>query len=554
MIRLLEIYPGITSDTLRGSIRHVKLMDVASSFSSASRNDGNSAVLGDTYEAISYVWGGAFFTSQIESAEGFITITPRLEEALKRVRLQNCKRIIWADGVCIDQNNKEEQGQQVKLMRQIYSRARKVLVWFGIDHNLRAQEIFNRLRGWPLPTSEENQNIVQELLDTCSWFDRSWVVQEVCLATSATVMWGDEEIQWEHLRLAIQLFRKKLPRHKLLSSIFSLNDENGFIQTLTWAKGLKCTDDRDRVYAFLGLSFEKDSHSTIATRIEPDYTISTYQVYYNLGVKAVEAGHLSALLDAVNHGPSLHAGPTDLPSWVPDWRRQRTAPKLLSLGTINGSVDLNTRHLKVSGLSFDTVQSLSGSLTHNLDYASDKEALAAFWSKDISPMSEAQAFPETLKPNIAFCAAVLCARSLGLWGQRSLFHSVKDFITRYEGQQELAPVMIGSAMISSIKHTLELHEPLPEYPPLGYDSNHDDPECLAGSRLFKTAQNFIGNGPESVQKRDMIVYLEGGCGLYVVRPQQGYYQFIGRVYLAGLTNERVGLKPGCSKYSKFLLQ
>jgi hypothetical protein len=55
MIQLLEIYPGVTSDPLRGSIRHVKLIDVASSFDSTSRNNGNSAVLGDTYKAISYV-------------------------------------------------------------------------------------------------------------------------------------------------------------------------------------------------------------------------------------------------------------------------------------------------------------------------------------------------------------------------------------------------------------------------------------------------------------------------------------------------------------------
>jgi hypothetical protein len=362
MIRLLVLDPGLTGDSLRGRIRHTRLIDVASSFDPASRKDVNGVVLNNEYEAISYVWGEPLFTTQLKSAEGYISITSRLEEALNRVRLPDCKRTIWADGICIDQLNKKERGHQVKLMRQIYSGARRVLVWLGLDRNLRAQGIFNKLRCWPLPTSTENENKVRELLNECAWFERSWVVQEVCLANSAKVMWGCEEIEWEHLKMAIQLFRKRLPRHKILSVLLSINVAVGFVQTLTWARGLKCHDDRDRVFVFLGLPFEKDSSLTVATKIEPDYTVSTHQVYCDLALKTVEAGHLSDLLDAVSHGPSLDVESSNLPSWVPDWRSLSTASKLFYSGVITGLVDLHTRHLKVSELSLDIVQSLSGSL------------------------------------------------------------------------------------------------------------------------------------------------------------------------------------------------
>lgn len=40
--------------------------------------------------------------------------------------------LLWADAICINQNNVEERAEQVKLMEDIYPSARKVLLWFGI--------------------------------------------------------------------------------------------------------------------------------------------------------------------------------------------------------------------------------------------------------------------------------------------------------------------------------------------------------------------------------------------------------------------------------------
>jgi len=39
--------------------------------------------------------------------------------------------VLWADAICIDQQNIEERGTQVQLMGMIYWKADRVLVWLG---------------------------------------------------------------------------------------------------------------------------------------------------------------------------------------------------------------------------------------------------------------------------------------------------------------------------------------------------------------------------------------------------------------------------------------
>lgn len=54
-----------------------------------------------------------------------------LYEALMQLRDAAKPRTLWADAVCIDQENLLERGEQVKIMRKIYSRATRVLIWLG---------------------------------------------------------------------------------------------------------------------------------------------------------------------------------------------------------------------------------------------------------------------------------------------------------------------------------------------------------------------------------------------------------------------------------------
>src|SRR5207248_4618598 len=88
-----------------------------------------------------------------------------------------------------------------------------------------------------------------------------------------------------------------------------------------------CFDDRDRIYAFLGLL----SGNTILC--EPDYKKSTFQVYMETTKAALISGNFEVLSLAgtwsrkygIAHGRLAENGSCEreyLPSWVPDYRNK----------------------------------------------------------------------------------------------------------------------------------------------------------------------------------------------------------------------------------------
>ncbi|RSL81794.1 hypothetical protein CEP51_005592 [Fusarium floridanum] len=81
------------------------------------------------YEALSYVWGSPEKTQSIFTPTGCVPVTENLHAALSRLRDGSLPRIVWADAVCINQNDTEERDRQVKTMAKIYAKASRVIVW-----------------------------------------------------------------------------------------------------------------------------------------------------------------------------------------------------------------------------------------------------------------------------------------------------------------------------------------------------------------------------------------------------------------------------------------
>lgn len=83
------------------------------------------------YEALSYAWGDAPSQNMLKCNGEMIRITESLKSALKYIRHPLARRVLWVDAVCIDQQDTEERGHQVQRMSQIYSQAKRVIVWHG---------------------------------------------------------------------------------------------------------------------------------------------------------------------------------------------------------------------------------------------------------------------------------------------------------------------------------------------------------------------------------------------------------------------------------------
>lgn len=112
-IRLLELYPGHASDNIECTLHQTGLENTPS------------------YEALSYAWGDPTYKTSVLCDNKIIMVTENLRDALLRLRLKDRSRIIWADAICINQDDDMEKGPQVKLMATTYGNATRVCVWLG---------------------------------------------------------------------------------------------------------------------------------------------------------------------------------------------------------------------------------------------------------------------------------------------------------------------------------------------------------------------------------------------------------------------------------------
>lgn len=85
------------------------------------------------YEAISYTWQGQKPSREVSCSGMTILVTENCEAALRRFRpwTKGDFRLLWIDSICINQEerNTTEKSQQIRLMGEIYAKARRVLVW-----------------------------------------------------------------------------------------------------------------------------------------------------------------------------------------------------------------------------------------------------------------------------------------------------------------------------------------------------------------------------------------------------------------------------------------
>lgn len=132
-IRLLTLAPGKLNEPLKGRL------DVFNADSAGS------------YEPISYVWAGPGPPNQRYEILICDGDDERLLElrggslfgALSRLRLAGQERCVWADQICINQDDVNERGQQIQFMNRIYKNASHVLVWLGLDMADEAKPAFD---------------------------------------------------------------------------------------------------------------------------------------------------------------------------------------------------------------------------------------------------------------------------------------------------------------------------------------------------------------------------------------------------------------------------
>ncbi|EHK46644.1 hypothetical protein TRIATDRAFT_23808, partial [Trichoderma atroviride IMI 206040] len=242
------------------------------------------------YEALSYVWGSEEKPRRILTNKGDLYITENLHAALLRLRDRSFERIIWADAICINQDDIEERNHQVQVMASIYAKASRVIVWLeqamgshprdskaSDDVHRALEEISNAASGQPVKSSDHEaaRLAIQTLLQR-SWFERIWVLQEVAAARQVLMMFHSMDMDGlafctgltalnhdfkdpdtqNRIRSAAYLIKGAGLRPKHLATFsdrFSLNIcPLGELVDMYHTR--KAKDLRDKIYALLGMS------------------------------------------------------------------------------------------------------------------------------------------------------------------------------------------------------------------------------------------------------------------------------------------------------------
>ena len=281
-----QLYTKLPSD------RHIRLISLASDTVSVQyilrcsfvEQDIREVIPWAGYNALSYVWGDSPERVTI-SCNGHMTfITRNLYNALQQIWKVTPKQVLWADALCINQDDDEEKGYQVSMMGDIYKTATTVLIWLGDDENTFA-------RSWSAigmtanePGNLEDDSALDDFL-AHPWFTRAWTLQEVLLARKAVLICGTRWIDW---RLLFETIGPKGPLEALQKCTKIMQSEHGReegqnpLKELLLASSMRyATDPRDKLYALLGLLTQT------STRIRPDYTIPYRQLVINFVIDQV---------------------------------------------------------------------------------------------------------------------------------------------------------------------------------------------------------------------------------------------------------------------------
>ena len=280
------------------------------------------------YRALSYVWGDPKLTAEIniEGTEGPTTIGLNLSLAIRYIRHDSDDVVLWADALCINQDDSQERSDQVRMMGSVYDGAKEVIAWLGEedDDTKIAMELveswatfmdnLNEIEGsvrQPIRAAilEQVQKLVPLALDSRAksalltlakkpYWARAWIYQELSLGKNVVNQSGRVSTTLDcflQLREAVKMFTvfflgdiptevvsiREIASTRMLHMLQLVGQSRGMrpssletlpLNMLSNFSGLASTDPRDKIFALLGFVAPDGPFPELIT---PDYGKST---------------------------------------------------------------------------------------------------------------------------------------------------------------------------------------------------------------------------------------------------------------------------------------
>ncbi|KAH6699772.1 heterokaryon incompatibility protein 6 [Leptodontidium sp. MPI-SDFR-AT-0119] len=547
MIRLLKIKRGIfRADPVDCELTHF---------------DINSP---PAYGALSYCWGAPPDDRKFLCNGKVFYGRASLERALKRLRAGfgpgEREEYIWADALCINQQDPAEKGSQICLMERIYSSAATVYVDLGDtegsevllnDFTLR----FGGAGGMGMQDTLTESGHPEHPLHyktafqalTQPWFTRTWIIQEVALARRAKYMFEGNIFTQEHLDSILskdamranpsrlqELMGNKVAlggflNYTKLQQIKNHNGKMDPLQLIQLTRDFAATNPEDKIFGLFALMTDADREA-----VGP-YSRSVQQVFRRFAALQVRRGQTIMMLDSAGLQRRRLEG-INLPSWVPDWTAQNTSPKVISTlcpvpysasGSAQTHVQLvgdatGTGGLSVRGLLVDTIDTATHVHSAPRTSRNGEPDFLVFHDKFRAAFDELVSQGKSVYSNNEEAFARLLLMDDMYTGRNAILYSspIVDPAATYQGA--LAAWREGRGFQAGMKMN-------------SVQTYQMQASTTAVGRGFSTTRTgYIGLVPPLAQAGDLLVVIFGATVPYVVRRVQSGYLLVGDAFVHGL--------------------
>ena len=555
-IRLLSLSSGKPNDSLQGSLLHTTLD------------------LCPPYRALSYAWCGSDKVQTLALDEDSAGITASLYSALRDLREEENAQMIWADALCINQDDNEEKSHQVRLMADIYSKAVQVVVHLGeeADDSTRAMEFLYKLANTDLPGDMEQMvplskrsldipPIDDEIWEATRallrrpWFCRVWVIQEFVVGADVIMICGPASTSWMNILAAVyklgeagvphltwhlynndkektratQQAANMISQFGWLKSTYDNGERQPMLHLLRIFRDAYSTRQRDHLFALLGLAADASNSA-----LDPNYDESLESVVSRFARFLIERTHS---LEVLYHC-SWSSQPSRFPSWVPDWTKRFPADSMLAASntvtnkifdaafdkTAHPSFNSSSTLLRIKGLRVDTIGQVGRDHSSEDDRDPTELALLRMYVGDTARLvSLLNSYPtgEDIQ-EVHWRALIANTNKEGIELSPSLgdaFLALSEMVKRLDaGETTQAPGMgtLHQAMIPYLPSILRI---------------------MGGRKFCLTERGYVGLVMNQVLPDDLVYVLYGAAVPFVLRPaedQPGSYRIVGDCYIHGI--------------------
>ncbi|KAM0441256.1 hypothetical protein ACHAPT_000563 [Fusarium lateritium] len=519
------------------------------------------------FEALSHAHGSTQNPQQVyvecsSRPHGFSTldISQNLASALVHLRHGETTRTLWADAICVNPSNPEEKNTHVHRLADIISRASRVVAWLGpasensaeafeaLQHlgeqvvpvALRPMEVEEEwvpapgatepdwyLPIYDLPFSEETIYAIEKLLQR-DWFQRTWVLQEIILASSQSIIQcGRSQMPWLIFNNAVCSLQSRGAcfsesfQEALVAPVRMSPDPKprAIVDILLRYRAHQTSDPRDKVYGLLGLLPPE-----FRQKITPQYDAPVAKVYTDLALALIEHTRRLDLLGAWNSEKTENA---ECPSWVLDFREPPYVRKPLShqFCTLHSACHVRFQppnELRVTGIKIAT-------LSHGFKMPPvDKD----IWDGTHEAMIEIiRRVPhediDTSTYGSGESLRQAYAISLVAGNLRSRFRDDTSLATLDEWVlQNSANALFGEHAVKGVTDVENLSV-----------SERDALDKVAGRMVAVSIEGMIGLCPRASEIGDVVAVLLGCQSPMLLRPQpEGRYKVVGECYMHGLSD------------------